>query len=71
MHPESLGELISMLGDLIQCQPPRLTELDFGGIGGSAEQGSQILEAIHESGTQVQKLDFSDNPNWTQSESYT
>ena len=50
---ESHGELITMIGDLIQSQPPRLTELDFGGIGGSAEQGNRLLEAIYETGMQV------------------
>ena len=39
LHLESLRELITMIGDLIQFQPPRLTELDFCGIGGSPAQG--------------------------------
>ena len=39
MHPESLRELINMIIDLILSSPPRLTELDLCGIGGSAEQG--------------------------------
>ena len=42
-----------MVGDLIQSQSPRLTELDFGGIGGSAEQGNRLMEAIYEAGMQV------------------
>ena len=50
---ESLDELITMIGDLIQSQPPRLTELDFGGIGGSTVQGNRLLEAIYETGMQV------------------
>ena len=50
IHPESLGELINMISDLIWSHPSKLTDLDFGGIGGSAEQGSQILEAINETG---------------------
>ena len=53
IHPESLEELITLIGDLIQSEPPRLTELDFGGIGGSAEQGYKLLEAIYETGMQV------------------
>ena len=40
MHPESLGELINMIIDLILSSPPKLTELDLSRIGGSAEQGS-------------------------------
>ena len=40
MQAESFGELINMIFDLIRSSPPRLMELDFGGIGGSAEQGS-------------------------------
>ena len=67
---ESLGDLITMIRDLIQSQPPRLTELDFGGIGGSAEQGSNLLEAIYETGTQFKKLDICDNLMWTRSENY-
>ena len=34
---ESHDELITMIRDLIQSQPPRLEELDFRGLGGSAE----------------------------------
>ena len=49
---ESHGELITMIADLIHFQPPRLTEIDFDGIGGSAEQGNQILEAIY--GAEIQ-----------------
>ena len=40
MHPESLGELINMIIDLILSSPPKLTELDLCRVGGSAEQGS-------------------------------
>ena len=50
---QSFGELTTMIGDLIQSHPPRLTDLDFGGIGGSAEQGINFLEAIYETGMQV------------------
>ena len=50
---KSFGELTTMVRDLIQSQPPRLTELDFCGIGGSAEQSSNLLEAIYESGMQL------------------
>ena len=64
VHPESLGELITMIGDLIQFHPPRLTELDFGWIGGSAEQGSQILQAIYEAEIQIKRLHISDNTDW-------
>ena len=39
IETESLGKLISMISDLLRSVPPKLTELDFGGIGGSAEQG--------------------------------
>ena len=37
---ESHEELTTMIGDLIRSYPSRLTEIDFGGIGGSAEQGN-------------------------------
>ena len=50
---ESLGDLITMIRDLIQSQPPRLAEIDFGGIGGSTEQGIKLLDAIYESGMQL------------------
>ena len=50
---ESFDELITIIGDLIQSQPSKLTELDFGGFGGSAEQGNRLLEAIYESRMQV------------------
>ena len=53
IHSESLAELLTMIGDLIQSQPPRLTELNFGGIGGSAEQCKNLLEAIYETRMQV------------------
>ena len=53
IHPASLEELITMIEDLIQFQAPRLTELDFGGIGGSAEQGNKLLEAIYETGMPI------------------
>ena len=60
-----------MISDLINSEPQKLEELDFGGVGGSAEQGSQIMEAIYDSEMQVKKLDISANPQWTESESYT
>ena len=50
---ESLDKLVTIIGGVIQSQPPRLTELDFGRIGGSAEQGNRLLEAIYETGMQV------------------
>ena len=50
---ESHDELITMIGDLIQFQPPILTELDFGGLGGSAAQGFKLLKAIYETGMQL------------------
>ena len=53
IHPESLEELITLIGDLIRSEPPRLTELNLGGIGGFARQGFKLLEAIYESGMQV------------------
>ena len=45
--------LITMIGDLIRSQPPRLTELDFSGLGGSSKQGDYLLVAIYETGMQV------------------
>ena len=53
IHPESLEELINLIRDLIHSEPPRLTELDFGGIGRSAEQGYKLLEAIYETRMQI------------------
>ena len=50
---ESHDELITMIGDLIQSQPPRLIEIDFYGLGGSAEQGNKLLEAIYETEMQL------------------
>ena len=40
VHPESLGELINMIIDLILSSPTKLTQLDLCRIGGSTEQGS-------------------------------
>ena len=60
-----------MVSDLIQSKPPRLTELDFGGIGGSGEQADQLLGALYDSEMQMEKFDISNNKDWTQSESYT
>ena len=50
---ESHDELITMIRDLIQSQPPILIEIDFYGLGGSAEQGIKLLEAIYETGMQL------------------
>ena len=71
INAESLEELISMISDLIQSQPPNLTELDFCGIGGSHRQGNQILGAIYRTEIQIKKLDISDNPKWAQNGSYS
>ena len=64
---ESLGQLITMICDLIRSQPPQLTELDFAGIGGSAEQGCQIMEALYDSELQIKHLNISYNPAWSTS----
>ena len=50
---ESHEELIIMIGDLIRSYPSKLTELDFGGLGGSVEQGIKLLEAVYEKGMQL------------------
>ena len=71
INAESHGELITTIRDLIQSEPTKLEELDFCAIGGSTEQGGQVLDAIHDSEMQVKKLDISENPEWTQSESYS
>ena len=70
IEAESLSKMISMLGDLIKSVPPRLTDLDFSGIGGSAQDGDQLLKALYDSEMQIKKLDISGNPDWAQSESY-
>ena len=62
--------MIAIICDLIKSEPPRLTDLDFGGIGGSAEEGDQLLEALCDAGMQIKNLDISRNPAWAQSESY-
>ena len=59
---QSHGELITMISDLIQSEPPKLEELDFCGIGGPTEQGSQVLQAIYDSEMQFKTLDISNNP---------
>ena len=46
---ESIGSLISIVSDLIHSRPPRLRKLNFDSIGGSAEQGEQILMALYDS----------------------
>ena len=70
IDPESLGQLITMICDLIRSKPPQLTDLDFEGIGGSAEQGHQILEALYDSELQVKHLNISQNRAWKTSQSY-
>ena len=65
---KSFTELITLICDLIQSEPPKLEELDFGSFGGSADQGKQVLEAIYDSEIQVKKLDISTNPQWVESE---
>ena len=60
-----------MLSDLINSKPPRLTDLDFCGIGGSAEESDQLLGALYDSELQVKKIDISENREWTQSENYS
>ena len=71
IDPESLVLLITMICDLIRSRPPRLTDLDFESIGGSAEQGRQIMEALLDSELQVKNLKISKNRAWTKSESYS
>ena len=68
--PESLDELISISGDLIRSHLPKLIELDLGGIGGDAEQGTYLLDAIYGAEMQLKKLDVSKNPQWKESESF-
>ena len=46
---ESIDNLINIVSELIHSVPPRLRELDFVSIGGSAEQGEQILMALCDS----------------------
>ena len=70
IDPESLAQLITMISDLIRSQPPQLTELDLEGIGGSAEQGCQLMEALLDSQLQVKTLNISENRDWTKCENY-
>ena len=46
INSKSHGELITMIRDLLKSEPPKIEELDFFGIGGSAEHWGQVLETI-------------------------
>ena len=61
IDPESLGQLITMICDLIRSKPAQLTDLDFENIGGSAEQGCQIMEALLDSELQLRTFNISKN----------
>ena len=61
IDPESLRQLITMVCDLIRSKPAKLTDLDFESIGGSAEQGCQIMEALLDSELQLRKFNISKN----------
>ena len=67
INAKSLGELITMICDLIKSEPPNLEELDFSGLGGSAEQGNQIMESLYDLEMQVKKIDIGNNQNWRRS----
>ena len=71
VESSSLGKLVAVLRDLISSKPPRLTDLDFCGVGGSAEECDQLLGALYDSELQVKKIDISENSEWTQSENYS
>ena len=71
IDPESLGHLITMISDLIRSNPPQMTDLDLESIGGSAEQGRQIMEALLDSELQLRSFNISKNQDWTKCESYT
>ena len=72
INEDSLGQLISFLSGLLRGnETPRLTELDFGGLGGTTEQGEDVLDAIYETPARIKKLDISENPTWAQGDSYT
>ena len=62
INSDSLDNLIDMTCAIIQRDPPKLVELDFGGFGATLEQGERLLETIYESRIQLKKLDLSDNP---------
>lgn len=47
-----------------------MTELEFGGLGGTTEQGEGVLDAIYETPAKIKKLDISENPTWAQGDSY-
>ena len=49
----------------------KLTELEFGGLGGTTAQGGEVLDAIYETPARFKKLDISENPSWALGESYT
>ena len=61
IDPESLGHLITMICDLIRSKPAQLTDLNFENIGGSAEQGCQIMEALLDSELQLRTFNISKN----------
>ena len=48
IESDSLAKLIDLVENIIRAGPLRLKEIDLGGIGGSKEQGQQLLQALSE-----------------------
>ena len=48
IESDSLANLIDLVDCIIRARPLRLKEIDLGGIGGSKEQGQQLLQALSE-----------------------
>ena len=79
MNVKALDQLISFLCELLESFNPEstcheyntgLTELDLGGLGGSTEQGEDVLGAIFQTSKTIKRLDISENPAWAQGDRY-
>lgn len=71
IEKDSLDQLISFLCGLLRGnEAPELTELEFGGLGGTTAQGEDVLDAIYETAARFKKLDISDNPTWALGDRY-
>ena len=71
INNESIQNLAVLIFNIIRAEPPKLTEFDFCRLGGSAEQGQEILEALYDTRLQIKLLDISENPSWAEFEDYS
>ena len=70
INKESLQNVILKIANILLAEPPNLTELDFCRLGGSDEEGLEILEAIYETDLKIKRFNISENPTWAQSPDY-